>query len=217
LVSKRDLRELKRKSKVLLGLRNTVGDRIIIEDRVIVWQGDRSKKPLVNSRGHIVNQGLIQLANMMGCDRLSAYTSSHGLPADASPATEGDSWENAAGGYMLCGTGSGATTGVMTDLVTKDLTIPNVLTGTITNPAGNTYRVSYIVTWNAGTIGALAVTEIGLYLCLDVTLRSFSGQMIPANRKFFSRLSVSDGDFSSFVIDTSKPLTIEWQLTFTFA
>lgn len=62
-------------------------------------------------------------------------------------------------------------------------------------PAVGTYRVSWIATWNAGTLPAIDVSEIGLSLCSDD----------------------SDGDFTTFTVNVAVPLTIEWRLTFTFA
>jgi hypothetical protein len=79
-------------------------------------------------------------------------------------------------------------------------------------------------TWNAGSIAALVVTEMGLWLAMGsyTSLQSF-GFQFPINStiiqtaQFFSRLSEADGDFTHFTINTSVPLTIEWRLTYSFA
>jgi hypothetical protein len=39
----------------------------------------------------------------------------------------------------------------------------------------------------------------------------------PSNPEFTSRISSTDGDFTSFTVNTTVPLTLQWNLTFTFA
>ena len=167
------LHDAKQSIKDRLGLRNTFGDRILIKDEVLVWQG---KKLLFKSKGHIVSQGLTELVNLMG---VGGTTTTYGTP--------GSGWADQSRGKMLVGTGTGATTAAMTGLVTPNSTLPTT------------------------------VTELGLFLQVDTTLRAFNGTVTPANYVFFSRLSSSDGDFTAFLVNIAVPLTVEWRLTFTFA
>jgi len=185
-------------------LRNTFGDSIIIKDEVLVYQGG---KLLFKSKGHIVNQGLIDIINIYSLSTVSAISD---FPSNG--------WTTITKGRMRVGTGTGVTVGTMTSLVTEVATNPNTQSGATASPATGTYRVSWIGTWNAGTLAAITVTEIGLYLNLLATLRAFgyTGET-PTTNTLFSRLSSSDGDFSSFVVNVAVPLTIEWRLTFTFA
>jgi hypothetical protein len=187
-----------------LGLRNTFGDKIIIVDEVLVYEGE---KLLFKSKGHIVNQGLVDIINFFSAALTAGNTA---LP------TYG--WTTIGNGRMRVGTGTGVTVGTMTSLVTEVATNPNTQSGATSNPSAGIYRVAWIATWNAGTLSAITVTELGLYLNLSTALQAFAGTQ-PAGSAFtlFSRLSSSDGDFSSFVVNTAVPLTIEWRLTFTFA
>jgi hypothetical protein len=182
-----------------LGLRNTFGDRILIEDEILVWQGSSL---LFRSKGHIVNQGLIGIINLMAMGNLNIS-----LPSS--------SWGT--NGTIRVGTGTGVTTGTMTSLVAEQATAPSSVSGATSSPSTGTYRVSWVATWNAGVLPAITVSEIGLKLNVVPTLQSFGATGSPTANTFFSRLSSSDGDFSAFLVNTSVPLTIEWRLTLTFA
>jgi hypothetical protein len=109
-------------------------------------------------------------------------------------------------------------------------TLPSSQSGNLTNPATGSYRVSYVATWNSGALTAITVTEVDLWICYynataskDLSqLKTFgfdwdAASMSDQTASFFSRLSEADGDFSSFVVNTAVPLTIEWRLTFSFA
>ena len=197
----REIRELKRKVRKALGLRNTLGDRIIIEDEVLVYQGD---KLLFKSRGHIVNQGLIALVNIIGGGAGQSYPFSYG-------------WIAMGQGICHAGTGTGATTGTTVALVIDEGTDPDAQSGAIASPVTGTYRVSWIATWNAGTLAAIDISEFGLSLFNDPTINAFEATPSAVGKTFFSRLSDSDGDFTTFTVNTSVPLTVEWRLTFTFS
>jgi len=202
-IDKRLFRELKRRARATLGLRNTFGDRVVLEDHVEAWMGD---KRVVSSKGHIVNQGLIGLINLMAIHSLQSGLHVPSTDWSTSPYNYG---------WIYVGTGTGVTTGSMTSLVTPNTTKPDSQSGATASPATGTYRVSWISTWNAGTLPAIDVSEMGLYLILITTLQSFGVSATAGN--LFSRLSDSDGDFTTFTVNTAVPLTIEWRLTLIFA
>ena len=101
-------------------------------------------------------------------------------------------------------------------------------TGTITNGA----VVTFTATWNPSTVSG-TVGEVGLFIQYNTP----SYQYIPSSGVnsglitfgagntilsyavplLGSRLSVADGDFTAFAINTSAPLTINWTIQFTFA
>jgi len=204
------LRRIKHELRQRLGLRNTFGDRIVISDEVLVWQGDRL---LFRSKGHIVNQGLIDIVNLMTATNVAG--ASYGLPTGGSALNK--KWSQKVQ-YMRVGTGTGVTTSAMSSLVTQTATAADSQSGATAMPALGTYRISWTATWNAGTLAAIDVSELGLFLCLDVTLRAFEiANMTVSDAQLFSRLSNSDGDFTTFTVNTAVPLVIEWRLTFTFA
>lgn len=201
--NRRTRRELIRRIRKALGLRNKLGDRIIIEDEVLVYQGD---KLLFKSKGHIVNQGLIGLVNFLA---ITSVTVTSLFPSAG--------WSGLTKGVMHVGTGTGVTTGTVTSLVIDEGTDPDTQSGATASPATGTYRVSWIATWNAGSLAAIAVSELGLWLQVEETLQAFEAVSVAPSKNFFSRLSDSDGDFTTFTVNIAVPLTIEWRLTFTFA
>lgn len=206
----RKIRELKRKVRQALGLRNTFGDRIIIEDEVLVYEGD---KLLFKSRGHIVSQGLIGIVNIFGATQTYQQKGLFsGKEADTAAG-----WSNKTGGVMHVGTGTGVTTAAMSSLVVDEGTDPDSQSGNIASPAAGTYRVSWNGTWNAGSLAAIDVSELGLLLCFQPTLEAFESMPHANNKTFFSRLSDADGDFTTFTVNIAVPLAIEWRLTFSFA
>ena len=208
-VLKRRLCLSKQKVKDFLKLRNTFGDVVKVTDEVLVYEGAGADKKLkFASKGHIVNQGLINLINHFVVDRTASvrYFPSRSFASDTTYA------------YMLVGTGTDVTQGTTTDLTTADSTKADSQAGASSNPAGGSYRVTWTATWNAGTLGAISVAELGLFLHLNATLRAFGyTDWTVTGTALFSRLSDADGDFTTFVVNTSVPLTVEWRLTVAFA
>jgi len=200
--------EIEQGLKDRLRLRHTLGDRIIVRDEVLVWEGD---KLLFRSKGHIVNQGLIALINL-----LSGISINNAASLPSGGVNTGYTWTLKNSGYMYVGTGSGVTVGSMTDLVTPVATKAGAQSGVTASPAAGTYRVSWIATWSAGALAAITVSELGLWLYVVATLQAFGAALSPGVA-FVSRLSADDGDFAGFVVNVAVPLTVEWRLTFTFA
>ncbi len=203
---KRKLCLSKQKIKDLLKRRNTFGDVVKVTDEICVYEGDKLK---FASKGHIVNQGLIHIINALS----ASMTSSSGYKYLFSR-----EWTNKSYSYMRVGTGANVTQGTTTGLTTPLGTSPDSQAGTTSSPGGGTYRVSWTATWNAGTLTAITVSELGLFLYLQINLQNFGWtNFAGSSTALFSRLSDADGDFTAFVVNTSVPLTIEWRLTFTFA
>lgn len=205
---------LRQRLKELTHRRNRRGDKIIIEDEVLVWEGSAEDvkagraKLKFWSKGHIVDLGLMTIINLASASGTTGSTEYTTYPAN--------------GWYMYVGTGSGTTAHGTTALVSPVTTKPSSQSGATSNPSAGQWRISWTGTWNAGALSAITVSEIGLYLNYftnETTLAGFgatpSSQTV--SQFLFSRLSVSDGDFSSFTVNTSVPLTIQWNLTLTFA
>jgi len=91
---------------------------------------------------------------------------------------------------------------------------PSTKSGSLNNPSAGVWRVMYSATWVEGSISG-TVGEVALYL---TTTDRFSWSDMywscSAGENMVSRLSAKDGDFSAFVIDTSKPLVVEWTIEF---
>jgi hypothetical protein len=123
------------------------------------------------------------------------------------------------------GTGSGTTINVPTSnwyilLGTDTKTLTNVTMSTLVNPistwpnlkstSGNYYSgstnavsVAYTAVWLPGTVSG-NIGEIGLYLTLN-------GGVYPGgNPGMVARLSVADGSFNVFTVNTNNPLNIVW-------
>ena len=200
-----------------LGLRNTFGDRVVIKDEIRIYEGEGANRKLkVKSKGHIVNQGLIAITNLLSWSTITYSSSSNGGLSSYNFTASGNS-------YIRLGTGGNVTTGTVTGLTTPVATVPSSQAGTTSAPQGGQYRISWTATWNAGLLTAITVSEVGLFLAFAnsfASLQAFGwsrGNTVIEGAMFFSRLSAADGDFTAFVVNTSVPLTIEWRLTFTFA
>jgi hypothetical protein len=193
------------KLKDVFKRRNTFGDMIKVTDEILVYEGDKLR---FASKGHIVNQGLIHMINAIAASTTQAGSQYYLFSYNWTSKTT----------YMRLGTGGNVTTGSVTSLTTPVATAPDSQAGSTSSPSAGTYRVSWTATWNAGTLTAITVSELGLFLYLQTGLQGFGWTGFNgAGVALFSRLSAADGDFTAFVINTSVPLTIEWRLTFTFA
>ena len=99
-------------------------------------------------------------------------------------------------------------------------TAPNSIIGGTSNPSNGVYRLVITATWSAGIISG-TIGEMALYLnTFDTALQTFgwSGPIAPpAGNRLVSRLSVADGDFSAFTINTGNPLAITWTIQLSFA
>lgn len=189
--------------------RNNFGDIVEVTDEITVYESAGSSKKLkFASKGHIVNQGLIHIVNMLAMSGISYSSGMHGTSYN---------WITKST-YMRIGTGGNVTTGTVTGLTTQVATAPDSQAGTTSSPGGGTYRISWTATWNAGTLAAITASELGLFLDMVNGLQNFAYTYSGGGGSIlFSRLSAADGDFTAFVVNTSVPLTIEWRLTFTFA
>jgi len=204
---KRKLCLSKQKVKDLLKRRNTFGDIVKVTDEILIYEGEKLK---LASKGHIVSQGLIHIINALA----ASQTPTSGYPFYLFSRD----WTGKSYSYMRLGTGGNVTQGTTTGLTTPVGTGPDSQAGATSSPGGGTYRVSWTATWNAGSLTAITVSEIGLFLYLETNLQNFGWTYFKGSgTALFSRLSAADGDFTSFVVNTSVPLTIEWRLTFTFA
>jgi hypothetical protein len=198
----------KQRIKDVLKRRSTFGDRIEVTDEILVYEGaGENRKLKFASKGHIVNQGLIHIVNLLSPTALAYSSGLHGTSYQWTSRTT----------YMRLGTGGNVTTGSVTQLTTLVSTPPDSQAGSASSPSAGTYRLSWTATWNAGTLTAITVSEIGLFLDLVSSMQSFGWTYGGGGTALFSRLSAADGDFTAFVVNTSVPLTIEWRLTFTFA
>ena len=116
---------------------------------------------------------------------------------------------------MRLGTGVGATVDGTTTLIAQNATAPNTVSFTFDTPATSTYRVKATCTWNAGTIGAITVTEIGIFGSLWTGLGTVDDA--GGGSSMWSRLSTTDAEFGSFTINTAVPLSIEYRVSIAFA
>lgn len=123
--------------------------------------------------------------------------------------------------YIRVGTGGGATVQGTVGLTTQVATNPS---GTIASGISLSLGVqslSFTATWNAGVIAAATVTEIGIFGLLNDGLNETpsSSTTNVGNSSaliLFARLSVADGEFSSFVINTAAPLSIQYTVSLAF-
>jgi len=87
----------------------------------------------------------------------------------------------------------------------------------ISNPSTGVWETCFIAIWYAGSVSG-TVGELALYLrAFDNLTPGWSESYSDKSLVMVSRLSVADGDFSAFTIDTSKSLTVEWKIRIEFA
>lgn len=183
-------------------------DTIKITGEVLILQGG---KVVRKSRNHFVNLGLINLINLLSCGGL--YSTSD-VPAY--------NWANATSTFIVLGTDTTTATGAtMSALVAPIGAAPGTKANSqsIANgsPAAGQYEVTYTATWNAGTVSG-TIGELALYLWGYSALYGAGGTNYnPDAAYMYSRLSVADGDFTAYTIDTTLPLTIQWRVRFSFA
>jgi len=180
-----------------------VSRSIVIEGYVIIKNGDK----IIKAKNHFVDAGLKGL--------LSTIILMH---------TYNDCffWSDSWHIYLGSDT-STATVATMTELQSPIGTAPGTPPDTKSidvkdGSSDGVWEAIYIATWNAGTLPATTLGEMALYMKAPTKI---TFQWTCGNPEFsevmVSRLSSADGDFSSFIIDDTKPLTVEWHVKFSFA
>jgi len=184
--------------------------RIVITGSVEITNGPKHAGPY---RNHFVNSALAALVYIL----LSNFTNNNGVDY------YNDTIEPLNPQTMYIGSDTSTkTTASMTALVapigTAPGTAPNSWNSTI-QLLSNGSSATFTATWNAGTVsgtigemalyGSAATTYYTGYIASSVTWGS--------SNVMLSRLSVADGDFSSFTINSSYPLVIVWTIQFLFA
>jgi len=156
----------------------------------------------VTGRNHWVGQGLETIGSYL------SYTGGSLYPAPYN-------WNMYIGSDMTT-----PTTVSMTSLVSPIGTAP----GTAPNSksvSGAYYSTStipivltFIATWNAGTVSGV-LGEVGLYLIINIA--GLTGGSVTSSPGLASRLSVADGSFTAFTINTAATLTITWKINLIYA
>lgn len=177
-------------------------DELSLKGRVSIWQGEGEEKEVKveRAKNKWVDAGLKGLLSaLIGC-RVTYCTF----------------WANGFQMYLGQDTTT-ATAHNLTALVNPigaaPGTAPNSTSGEDrSNPATGQWHTAFISIWDAGTVSG-TVGEVGLYLRAFFDL---TAGWIRTSYTFplamISRCSVADGDFSPFSIDTSKSLTVYWEV-----
>ena len=198
---------------------NQWGDCITLKDRITCWQGDKLQ---FSTKGHFVSYGLIMMTNLLSFTGASSISATGMLYSSSNYnlATAQGNW------YAKVGTGTGSTIQSTVALVTPVATLPSYQWVVTSNPTAGSYRIAYTFTWNSGTLSAITITEFGLWMNNGTVasptvpaLSTFGATSIAntTNPQFMGRISSTDSDFASFTVNTSVPLTLQWNLTFTYA
>jgi len=189
--------------------------RIVITGSVEITNGPKHAGPY---RNHFVNNalqalGYILLTNFNYYDNWSNHT------ASASPLNPNT---------MYLGTDTTVVTyptmiALATPIGSAPGTAPNSFSLSYESIT-NGYEVVSMGMWNAGTVSG-TIGEMALYgpVATSSLTGSLNGGTGSGNVTWgggsvmLSRLSVADGDFSAFTINTSYPLVITWTIQFLFA
>lgn len=185
------------------------GEVIKIYGEVVIRQGDEIK---AIARNKFVGQALITLCNMLS--KVIIYTGAITNPTFFSDAV----LTGVLGNKLTMRTGNNIATPTTYDLIKLvDLVdvAPNSFVVDRDNPSAGVYRAKWTATWNAGTLTGV-LGELGLYCNIQKTLGSGTITEMSTATCLWSRLSSADGDFVSFTIDDTKPLSVEWRIVFQF-
>jgi hypothetical protein len=191
-------------------------DEVQIKGFVTIWQGDEKDKRFiaVRAENHFVDAGLKGLVSALVCKTLK--TNSGGVSIYA--------WSYLPQIYL----GSDVETPTVHEMsaLTSPIgaspgTAPSTISGAArTNPSSGKWRTSYIAIWYAGSVSG-TVGELGLYLRPFTEFTAGWDRSAYASysydSKLVSRLSHANSDLSSFAIDPSKSLTVQWDLEVSFA
>lgn len=151
------------------------------------------------ARNKLTGQGLRHIVNMIGLGS-AVNTTSIGIGLATTTGCR-------------VGTGTGATTDGTTALATQVNTAPNTASTVCEQVSAGVYRFRGTYTWNAGTLTAITVTEIGFFCAGTMSvINSGSSQ----GTLLVARISTTDAEFAGFVVNTAVPLAIEYRLTYTF-
>jgi hypothetical protein len=148
----------------------------------------------INGRNHWVGAGLGTLAAFIG--------STSGASVNATTSN----W------YIFLGLDTTTATNVtMSSLAKPILTQPNVklASGSYIGGSTNAVSVRYASVWLPGTVSG-TIGEVGLYLTLS------GGNYPIGNPGMVARLSVADGSFTAFTVNTSKTLSIYWDINLVY-
>ena len=177
--------------------------RIVITGSVEITNGPKHAGPY---RNHFVDSALAALMYIL----LTNYSSySNYKIAPLNPQT------------IYLGTNTTTkTTASMTALVAPIGTAPGTGPNNWNNALqllSNGSAVTYTATWNAGTVSG-TIGEMALYG--SAATQSVTGSTAvnwSSGSVMLSRLSVADGNFSAFTINSTYPLVIAWTVQFLFA
>lgn len=189
-----------------------IGDSVLLRGTVIIHMGNK----VIVGRAHnrLVSLGIKALLQELISEQTA--TTQFGMSRDFNL--------NAASARMRVGTDvANPTTEGMTALSAEITTDRNSANTRYEKIAAGQYRIKWVATWNAGTLAAVTIGELGLY---TVGMAAQSDASLPidnglftsssATQQLFSRLSSASGDFTAFLINVTVPLTIEWRLDVTF-
>jgi len=107
-------------------------------------------------------------------------------------------YHNMTGLYMPIGSGVG--------------TAPNFTSGDGIFEKNGAFYVDFISTWNKETVSG-RVGELGLYLRPFVNINAMGTGTQSTPQAMCSRLAAADDTFTPFYIDSSKSLTVVWEVS----
>lgn len=180
-------------------------DELKLTGKVSIWQGEGEDKEVKvdRAKNKWVDAGLRGLLSMLLMSRYNVYA-----------------WAYEFQIYLGQDTTT-ATTHNLTALVDPIGAAPGTAPDTTsgedrTNPATGTWHTAYIAIWDAGSVSG-TVGEVALYLRPFTNITAEWVETLQTKtRQMVSRCSVADGDFTSFSIDTSKSLTVYWEVQISY-
>jgi len=183
---------------------------------VTVKQGD--VVIIDNAKNHFTNYGMETLL----CDLNISYLSviSHVICT----CFGSYSWSMYLGTNTTVGT-TPTMTALNSPIGTTPGTVPTTANESFISGATNgTWATVWSAMWTQGSISG-TVGEMALYLCYNTTgtangaayVSGSSDTFANSTAGMYSRLSVADGDFNAFAINTTQPLTVDWKIQIAYS
>lgn len=174
---------------------------VLVSGHVKVTNGDT----VIEGKNKITSRLLRDLANFIGGN---TFGDNNG--------TLNRYYNNTTYNWVYLGTDTTTPTNSSTDALIAPIGSPTKCS-TITSTSwqtGNAFYVQWMATFNPGTVTG-TVGEMGIYLYGNgSTLNTFMSSYAMQGSFMAARYAVADSEFTSFAIDTAKPVIVVWTFKF---
>lgn len=177
-----------------------VDTQVLVSGHVRIENGDT----VIEGKNKITKHFLLSLIN---------FISGHTFTDNAGPLNR--NWNNTAYTWVYLGTDTTTPTNASTGSLVAPIGPTKCSTISTTSwQTGNACYVQWNATFNPGTVSG-TVGEMGIYLyCKGDSLNAAGSTYTNNASQMLARYAVADSEFSTFSIDTTKPVVVVWTFKF---